>query len=312
MYKKLVLTHHNCTDGCTSRAIFEEMFKDQAHYVSVDHSELDAQQFPEKNKIFTELLSSQQNSEVFMADICLPYPLIEELLSNGNKVTILDHHASSAPTVEKLKTLNHPNLTIDFEASNQRSGAMIAWQFMHPDTPPPPAVKYVSDGDLYTFNLGDETRYFYQGLNNFGDSPKDRPPEFYMAMLKNQKLVSSMVEGGQLLFQKYQTEVEAYASKAQPIFLNGIEGLFVEAPGKYKSDVGNRLAIRCGTFGAVVEEKADCFTVSLRSIAPFSVQKLAEVFQGGGHPQASAFRLKNRNDWENLISLDHKQVKPRL
>lgn len=77
-----------------------------------------------------------------------------------------------------------------------------------------------------------------------------------------------------------------------PAVLLGHQGLMVNANAQFASDVGNRLALRSGTFGLVWRiDKPDTVKVGLRSIAPFDVEKIASAFGGGGHPQASAFRI---------------------
>jgi nanoRNase/pAp phosphatase (c-di-AMP/oligoRNAs hydrolase) len=79
---------------------------------------------------------------------------------------------------------------------------------------------------------------------------------------------------------------------AMPVTLLGETGLMVNAPSPFTSEVGNLLALRSGTFGLVWKlDKPDTIKVGLRSIAPFDVEKLARAFGGGGHAQASAFRL---------------------
>jgi oligoribonuclease NrnB/cAMP/cGMP phosphodiesterase (DHH superfamily) len=311
MYKKLVLTHHNCTDGCVSRAIFEQVLGGNASYRSVDHSETSVHLGKEKYEQLKADIAKFKDTTIYMADLCLPIELIDLMLAQNNNVVILDHHASSVDTVEELRKRNDPRITIDFEAKNARSGALIAWQHVHPDVKPPKSVEYVSDGDLYAFVLGDETKHFYQGLNTVGASPADRSPDFYLALLQNPVITKRMVEVGSVAYEAYRAEVEQYAAKAFQVRLNDIDGLAVEAPGKFKSDVGNLLAKQSGTFGAVVEEKSDSFTISLRSVAPYSIKELAEYFNGGGHHQAAAFRLSSRAQWEVLVQTDAQPLRAR-
>ena len=103
--KKLIITHGNCVDGCTCRAILEEKYGDNAEYIEVDHSEIDPA-FPEKFQKFWDYVSQFKNTEVFMADICLKEIFINLFLENNNILNIIDHHETALPLIEKLRKLN--------------------------------------------------------------------------------------------------------------------------------------------------------------------------------------------------------------
>jgi hypothetical protein len=101
-------------------------------------------------------------------------------------------------------------------------------------------------------------------------------------------------ERGAAMNDQFQAQCKEMAEPkaAMPVTLLGETGLMVNAPSPFTSEVGNLLALRSGTFGLVWKlDKPDTIKVGLRSIAPFDVEKLARAFGGGGHAQASAFRL---------------------
>ena len=78
----------------------------------------------------------------------------------------------------------------------------------------------------------------------------------------------------------------------------------VNASHFFTSEVGLSLANLSGTFGLIWRVgptgSIDC---SLRSHAPFDVEVLASNYGGGGHSQASAFRL-DKSSIGNLLNGD--------
>ena len=70
----------------------------------------------------------------------------------------------------------------------------------------------------------------------------------------------------------------------QAVAVNGVSG--------FTSELGNILALRTGSFAVVFKiDSPEFVKVSLRSLRSFDVSPIALRFGGGGHPQASAFRL---------------------
>jgi uncharacterized protein len=300
MYKKLTITHHNCTDGCTSRAIFENLLGDTSDYLAVDHVSFDRDKFPSQHDALVSTLSTYKNTSVVMADICLPFDMVETLLKNGNEVHIIDHHASMAPTIEKLAALHHPKLKITFDGDGRHSGAMLSWLATHPGLEPPDFVELVEDGDLFTFQLA-ETKALYAGMNSIGQ-PADVPPQQFIEWLTNSSSLEPVIRQGYVAHNRHMEQVAHHAAIASPISIDGMEGFWVEAPSALKSELGNALAKRHGTFGMVVTEKSDAFQVSLRSVGGVDVSAIAARYGGGGHPCASAFRLQTRADFNSFLS----------
>jgi uncharacterized protein len=82
------------------------------------------------------------------------------------------------------------------------------------------------------------------------------------------------------------------AKGAFELTLLGQQTLAVNAVSEFTSDLGNILALRTGSFAVVFRiDSANFVKISLRSLPGFDVSRIAVQFGGGGHPQASAFRL---------------------
>ena len=304
--KKLIITHANCVDGCTCRAIMEEKYGETAEYIEVDHVEIDPA-FPQKFQKFWNYVSQFKNTEIFMADICLKEVFINLFLENNNIVNIIDHHETALPLIEKLRQQKQKNpglaLNITFSDNNSESGAMLTWKHFYPHIKPPILVEYVSDGDLWTFNYGDKTHYFYSGILANNKQPKEVLKDYWIKLLNNEIELKKIIEIGSNIYGPYIEEVKSFLHLAKEVVLDGHTGYMVNASMKYKSELGNFLALKNMTFGLVWEEKEDgMIACSLRSVKPFKVKEIAEKFGGGGHGQAAAFRLENRQKFEELLA----------
>lgn len=303
--KKLIITHGNCVDGCTCRAILEEKYGEQAEYIEVDHAEVDPA-FPEKFQKFWDYVSQFKNTEVFMADICLKEVFIDLFLENNNIVNIIDHHETALPLIKMLRERKKDNpeiaLNITFSDDNSESGAMLTWKHVHPNVKPPMLVEYVSDGDLWTFNYGYDTNYFYSGMLANNRQPKQVPKNYWIQLLHDNVELKKVIDLGSTIYGPYIEEVKSFVPFATEVVLDGQTGYMVNASLKYKSELGNFLALKNMTFGLVWEVKDDGMVAcSLRSVKPFRVKEIAEKFGGGGHGQAAAFRVENMEKFEELL-----------
>ena len=309
MNKKLVLTHANCVDGCCSRAILESHYGSDAHYIAVDHIDYNPK-FKEQHKVFLEQVKDVKDTEIIMADICLPTDWIEMFLANGNKVTVMDHHKTAVPVIEGFeeRIKNGENLNIEFYCSkeNTASGAMLAWKHTYRHQPVPDTVVYISEGDRWDFQHT-ETKHFYAGLLE-GKQPKDYPPEYWMELLNNPQLVSDIVSHGKPIYETFMAEVANYASQAVPVTLQGKNGLMVFALSQYRSEVGNALALASGGFGLIIEEKDGVVSCGLRSVEPFTVDEIAQKFGGGGHGQAASFKLANLDALQSILNQEGNDI----
>ncbi|MFH1178336.1 MAG: hypothetical protein V1711_01235, partial [bacterium] len=128
----VILYHGGCPDGFGSAYSAWKKFGDTAEYIPVKHG-LPA---PER----------MNGKKLYFIDFCYPEEIMDVLISETKSVTVLDHHLGNKDVVEKM-----PEHIFD----NEHSGAVIAWNYFHQNTPVPTLLKYVEDGDLYLFKLPD-------------------------------------------------------------------------------------------------------------------------------------------------------------
>lgn len=87
-----------------------------------------------------------EGSEVYIIDFSYPKDVLEMLHQGMARVVVLDHHKSAE---EALKGLDFAF----FDMS--RSGAVMAWNYFHPDTEVPEVLKRVQDRDLWRWQYRD-------------------------------------------------------------------------------------------------------------------------------------------------------------
>ena len=301
----LIITHANCVDGCCSQAILRAKYNYNANYMELDHVNLDEKKDPNARN-FIEKITSQRDSDVYIADFCLPSNLIESLLLNNNKVTVLDHHIDNlkhlAPLQNKIKNGENLNLNISFSLDNTQSGALLTWKYIFPNVEVPLAIKHVSAGDVWKFEFGDSTKHFYAGLLKNFEEPKNIPNNFWQEIIFNETIANNIINIGKPIHEKFMNEVHQFSLIAQNVILDNKQGLIVKAPKKYTSDLGNYLCRQGADFGLVYFiEDSGIVRCSLRAIEPNTVNNIAQKFGGGGHPQAAAFRCANMQEFQKLL-----------
>lgn len=302
---RLIITHANCVDGCCSCAILKSKYKENAKYIEVDYADADPA-YPERYNKFISEVKDLNNGEVIMADICLKKEIIDMFISKNNEITIIDHHATVKPIIDELRLLKNrdPNvkLNIIFSDDNTESGAMLTWKYVNPDLSPPLVIKLVEDYDLWKF-IYSETKPFHAKLLDNAKQPKDYDKSFFLDLIQDSNKLKALINEGESIYKAYIDLLNEYADNSQEVILDGYRGLMVNAPMKYRSDLGDIVNKRSGTFALVWEEQNDgIVSCSLRSVKSFNVKEIAEKLGGGGHENAAAFRMKNMEEFNNLIS----------
>lgn len=313
--KRLIITHANCIDGCCSCAILKEKYKNNAIYLEVSYEDADPT-YSERYKKFMYDVKDIEDGEVIMADICLKKEIINMFLERNNEVTIIDHHATMKPVIKEFRDLKEKNpdtkINIIFSDDNTESGAMLTWKYINPNIEPPMVVKIIEDYDLWKFIYND-TKVFHAKLLDNEKQPKDYNKSFFIDLLNDNKKVQEIINEGKPIYDSYIKMLNDLADKAEDVILDGNKGLMVNAPMKYRSDLGDIVNKRSGTFALIWEEQVDgIISCSLRSGKDFNVKEIAEKFHGGGHHSAAAFRIKDIKEFQNLVYPESKIRKMKI
>lgn len=268
MKKVLVLYHANCLDGFGAAFSAWLYFRNAAEYVAVNYNE------PPPD--VTE-------KHVYILDFSYKRPVLEQMAKDSLGLTVIDHHKTAMEDLAGFKGAY-------FDMS--KSGAVLTWEhFFY--TPVPKILLHVQDRDLWKFELED-TKNITAALH----ATMPNSFEVWESLLKDANLAKICAAGGILNLQ-FKKEVDDLVSKLHAIKIVGVQGFACNAPPKYASELGNRLAQQTLSFGAVYyyDGKRGVWQFSLRSVGDFDVSELAKQFGGGGHKNAAGFFVENISDF---------------
>ncbi|MCW7541554.1 phosphoesterase [Aquabacterium sp. A7-Y] len=266
--RPLVIYHGRCPDGFGAALAAWRFFEGQAEFQGFEHR----QEPPDVS-----------GRAVYILDFSFPLEAMLKLDAQAAKLVMLDHHKSAA---DKLSGFSCRCGAIHFDM--KKSGSRLAWEFFCPDTPLPDLVRYIEDRDIWKWEFP-ESRAFLAALDM---EPQDFARWSQMADFTPQQL-REFTERGRAMDEKFNRLAEDIAAAALPIRFNGVEGLMVNAPGVFHSDIGNLLAERCGSFALLWNiASSGKVKVGLRSVGEFDTIPLAESMGGGGHRNATGFVME--------------------
>ena len=267
MKKTIVLYHGRCPDGFGAAFAAWLVLGDEAQYIPCSYGD-------EPPDVTAK--------RVFILDFSFEHDVMLRLESQAAELRLLDHHKTAQTKLHFFKCRCGG---VHFDLG--RSGAQLAWDYFHPGKAVPDLISHIQDRDLWKWEIPGSADYL---------AALDAEGFDYQAWLRLIQMTSSQkeqfVERGRAMNDKFKSLCSAIEDTAFEVQLQGVDGLLVNAPAEFSSDVGNMLATRSRTFGMVVQiQSPKTLKVSLRSNAPFDVEAMALKMGGGGHPQASSFLL---------------------
>lgn len=289
MKKNLVIYHHPCDDGFGSAYAAWLKFRDDAEYFPTNYGE----ETPDVKGRF-----------VYILDFSYPKNVMARIFATADGVVWRDHHKSAfdawAGGIPDDGIYTESRGTINILLDNNKSGAMLSWEYFHPNKVIPPYLMlHIEDNDLWRFK--------YKNTAAFTQRLRIEPMDFarwHEIATMNEAAYLDFVSDGNVLLQQYNNHVDkiidmtATPCAVSPLF----KGLAANAPYAYASTVGNKLAEKCGTYGLVwylaKDGKIRC---SLRSRGDYDVTGLAKVYGGGGHKNAAGFSLPSLKELAKLL-----------
>lgn len=299
-----VLYHANCQDGLGAKYAAWKKFGDQATYIPVQYG----QPLPEittylpwdEIKVGEEFyvdsiygldvktadapasssgMVCRVPVEVYILDFSYPRDILEELRSRVTKLVILDHHKTAKEALEGFSGAHF---------DMHKSGAVLAWEFFHPDTEVPELLQYVQDRDLWTWKLED-TRAVTAALPLLkGDM------RAWDAYVTHPKSLDSLIQQGETLLAADDIKIENALKNVKVLPYKGYR-VGVMNTTTLHSEIGNAV---CKDEELGVDFSLTYFfdtdgqpVVSFRSIGDFDVSVLAKELGGGGHRNASGARV---------------------
>jgi oligoribonuclease NrnB/cAMP/cGMP phosphodiesterase (DHH superfamily) len=308
--KPLVIYHANCTDGFGAAFAAWLKLGDEAEYRACHYNQ-DCFQDGE----------TVHNREVYILDFSFPRDVMDWLFRDTKRVVWLDHHKTafemwlgSLPQHGQYVLGTEHTIWLD----NNKSGAMLAWEYFHPGTEVPMLIQHIDDRDRWQFKL-DGSKELHATLASL----KPWTFEQWDAILAETSYratdgtgIDSFYDDGTVLLRAHSQQVQSALKQAMECrirepqiklkrgnspFIRHVDvegyqrqyfadGLAVNAPPFLASDLGHELANKSGTFGLVWLMAGDGrIHCSLRSNGDYDVSEIAKAFGGGGHRNAAGF-----------------------
>jgi hypothetical protein len=283
--KPICIYHDNCADGFTAAWVMHKRFGTEVELV------------PGR---YQEPPPAVSGRKIFLTDFSFKRPVVEEL-TKDNEVVLLDHHDTALNDLAGLPGLDQSH------ATNDKSGARIAWDFCFPGEEPPALVKYVEDRDLWRFALPDS-----RAVNAYIFSfPYSLENWDYLALQLRTNFLAC-VTAGEAIERKHHRDVsELVDLLARPVMAfndwvhakdHGLPAqedgtphpwVIASLPHTYTSDAGHLMAKSSPLKMALCYwDTPNERIYSLRSLddGPH-VGNIARVFGGGGHAHAAGFKV---------------------
>ncbi|MFZ1987959.1 MAG: hypothetical protein WAV21_02930 [Minisyncoccia bacterium] len=266
--RTLVLYHGNCPDGFGGVYAAWKKFGDSAHYIPLSRGDEPPYELC-------------KGANLYFIDFCYPQEIMDQFVKDAKSVTVLDHHEGIREVVERM-----PSFVYDAN----RSGATIAWNYFHPDTPLPLLLKHIEDDDLFRYTLPNTRALItYLEVHPFAFEFWDEIAQTLDDPTESEKLF----ERTRIYAEYFELLAHLSVEHAKLISFEGYECYFANAhPLKsMKSLVGNLLAKKKGPIALVVSAHPEGYGVSIRGDGSVDVSKIAQKFGGNGHPNSSGFLI---------------------
>ena len=308
--KPLVIYHANCTDGFGAAFAAWLKLGDEAEYLPMDYlkSTNGVAEFHERVKIDCSI----GEREVYILDFSLPRVVMDWLFSHAKRVIWLDHHKTAFEMwvggvpekgwiCQRLNcTEDNPSGNVHIELNNNKSGALLAWEyFHHPGIKVPKLIQHIDDRDRWQFKM-EGSKELHAVLASY------KPWSFEQweaCFLVGNIRFDALKSEGAAILRAHNQNVQTVLKQAKTCALRwgwkevcgtiGYKeavGYSANAPAFLASDLGHELANRSGTFGLVWSMAGDGQVhCSLRSNGDYDVSAIAKVFGGGGHCNAAGF-----------------------
>ncbi len=271
----VVIYHAQCRDGFASAFAAWKKFGDNATYI------------PQRTQVAVS--DEFRDKEIYVLDYGLEEDVQRALQEVNKNVVVIDHHPASEAGVTAF-----PQNIFD----KNHSGAVLSWQYFHPDTPVPELMYFVEDHDLWKFELPDN-RAFCSALKGYDFDFKKW--DDLLTKLENPDFREKFIDKGRTISEFEDQLVESLLQYKERVLFEGHEVWALNVARTYRSILGHHLAkMNAGTdqpeIGIVYYRNLGAVNISLRSNGDANVRVLAEKYGGGGHDNAASIKVDSFAD----------------
>lgn len=265
--KPMIIYHGNCADGFGAAWAFWKS-GDYDFYAGV----------------YQNAPPDVEGREVYLVDFSYKCAVVSEMREKASRIVLIDHHKTA---IDDLGPLIHSGAIESF-TSLERSGAMLAWEYLHGDRATAPALLlHIEDRDLWRFALP-LTReiqacvFSHPYDFNVWDALISAGPDELSAMAR---------EGAAIERKHHKDIAELVSVVSREMEIGGHRVPVANLPYTLTSDAGHLLA-KGRPFAACYWDTPEGRVFSLRSSDDgLDVSEIAKQYGGGGHRNASGFRV---------------------
>ena len=256
-----VIYHANCTDGFGSAFSAWKLLGNRAEYHACTHGTKPP---------------NVKGKNVVILDFSFDNKTTKKLIKDANNLLVIDHHKSAMVELHDIS-----NTIFDMS----KSGATMAWEFFHPGKEPPKFIQYITDRDLWKWEL--------PYSKEFSAAFDMVPFEFEeFEKFEDDSVFDDAVKRGSFILAYSKTVVKKVCEKATSKKYKGMDVLVVNSS-HWMSEIGAKLSPDCD-FALIwyYDHDEQRTKVSLRSFHDHvDVSEVAKDFKGGGHRKAAGFTL---------------------
>jgi oligoribonuclease NrnB/cAMP/cGMP phosphodiesterase (DHH superfamily) len=232
-------------------------------------------------------LDECENAVVAFVDIAPGKDELRALAEVAEQVLVLDHHVtardrllSDSSFVNELESEGH---LLHFDLNH--SGAVLAWNHFHPEEPVPELLRYVEDQDLWNWALPDS--------DAVNAAIASYPREFDVWDKLASEKIEALIEQGKPILRANRIEVKRRLDHAKPLAL-GTRRIEAINACVNRAQLGHELAQRAQygpQWGLVYRVEGSEVFATIYSIGDLDISEIALEYGGGGHKNASGFRV---------------------
>lgn len=264
--------HSPCKDGEMSKMIWKYKHPKTVFFPWIHANEKENVHFLRKFK----------NENIVFLDYCPK----KEYLNSHNKYLIIDHHYNAINNMEGTDN-------IKMFCDTERSGCMLTWDYLYPETPYPISVYHIGQADIYNF-VDADTEPFYISYKEY-----DLNYNELINLTKNSKTYQNIISLGIKKMAVYKLEALTcfYTSSTEIEKLNNIEykvvNIYCDRYHLYKYLIEiARVNFKDANVLKIQKNKGKKISYSLRSIDGTSVDVIARKYAGNGHPLAAGYTIE--------------------
>ena len=266
-----VIYHADCTDGFGSAYSAWKLLGNRAEYHACKHGQTPPDV---KDKV------------VVILDFSFDNKTTKKMIEDSKELLVIDHHKSAVVELHDIS-----NTIFDMS----KSGATLAWEFFHPGKEAPKFIQYITDRDLWKWEL--------PYSKEFSAAFDMVPFEFEeFEKFEDDSVFDDSVKRGSYILAYSKTVVKKVCEKASPRKMGGKDIMVVNAS-HWMSEIGARLSPDCD-FAMIwyYDHNDKIIKVSLRAFHDrIDVSDVSKKFGGGGHRKAGGFVLPGDYNIEDLF-----------